>query len=128
MAVYIFNTFDEPSAFSGTTEAVGVNDMDQIVGFFQGVVNGVIGVYGFLLSGGVYTALNDPLATLGTQAFGINNAGKIVGAYFNASGTHGFLYDPSSNIVPPYFTLNDPLGTGVNGTVASGINATDQIA
>jgi hypothetical protein len=31
----IFNTFDDPSAFTGTTQAFGVNDADQIVGFYQ---------------------------------------------------------------------------------------------
>jgi probable HAF family extracellular repeat protein len=102
MPVYVFNTFNDPSAFArGVTDAVGVNDTDQIVGFFQGFVNGVSGVYGYLESGGTYTTLDDPLATLGTQAFGINNSGQIVGAYANASGTHGFLFDPSRGIFPP---------------------------
>src|SRR5205823_5099108 len=66
-------------------------------------------------------------ATLGTQAFGINNSDQVVGAYVDAGGTHGFLYDPKSGIFPPYFTLNEPLATGNEGTVASGINATRQI-
>ena len=92
MPVYVFNTFNDPSAFArGVTDAVGVNDTDQIVGFFQGFVNGVSGVYGYLESGGTYTTLDDPSATLGTQAFGINNSGQIVGALRDASGTHGFL-------------------------------------
>jgi probable HAF family extracellular repeat protein len=127
MPVYVFNTFNDPSGFTGTTDAVGVNDTDQIVGFFQGPVNGVIGAHGFLESDGTYFTLDDPSATLGTQAFGINNSGQIVGAYVNASGTHGFLYDPTSNMFPPYFTLNDPLATGPEGTTASGINASGQI-
>src|SRR2546430_806185 len=104
MPIYVFNTFDDPLG-AATTDAVGVNDMDQIVGFFQNFS----GVHGFLLSGGTYFTLDDPLATRGTQALGINDSGQIVGDYANASGTHGFLYDPNSGIFPPYFTLNDPL-------------------
>ena len=42
----------------------------------------------------------------GTEAFGINDAGQIVGNYFDSSGTeHGFLYSGGT-----YTTLNDPLG------------------
>ncbi len=51
MPVYVFNTFNDPSAFAGTTDAVGVNDTDQIVEFFHDFK----GVHGFLASGGVYT-------------------------------------------------------------------------
>jgi hypothetical protein len=75
MPVYIFNTFDDPSASTGTTQAIGVNDTDQIVGYY----NNAIGRHGFLLSGGTYTTLDDPLATLETQALEINNSGQIVG-------------------------------------------------
>jgi hypothetical protein len=46
---------------------------------------------GFLLSGGIFTMLDDPLATPGTEAFGIEDAGQIVGFCGDASGTHGFL-------------------------------------
>ena len=31
MPISIFNTFNDPSASTGTTQAFGVNDMDQIV-------------------------------------------------------------------------------------------------
>jgi hypothetical protein len=35
---------------------------------------------GFLLSGGSYTTLNVP-SSMWTEAFGINNAGQVVGSY-----------------------------------------------
>jgi len=38
-----------------------------------------------------YTTLNDPLATGGTVASGINDSGQIAGYYYDNSGTHGFL-------------------------------------
>jgi len=52
-----------------------------------------------------YTTLNNPLATSGTVARGINDTGQIVGWYqANTDAVYGFLYDGGS-----YATLNDPL-------------------
>ena len=51
--------------------------------------------HGFLYSGGTYTTIDDPLATNGTVATGINNSGQIVGYYTDSNGTrHGFLRTP----------------------------------
>ena len=61
-----------------------------------------------------YVTLNDPSATVGTVAFGIDG-GNIVGYYNDGSGEHGFLYNGTS-----YTTLNDPSATG--GTAAFGID------
>ena len=47
-----------------------------------------------------YTTLDDPKATNGTQAFGINNAGQIVGGYNIFA--HGFLLSGGT-----YATLDD---------------------
>src|SRR5438132_6529268 len=105
MPMNIFNTFDDPLAFTGTTVAFGVNDKDQIVGQFQ---NG-LGTRGFLESGGTYTTLDDPLASAqagGTTARGINASGQIVGQYSNNTGTHGFLLS-GANFT--WTTLDDPL-------------------
>src|SRR5262249_61213473 len=85
MPVYIFDTFDDPLAFTGTTQALGVNDTDQIVGYY----NDATGRHGYLLSGGNYTTLDDPLATGGTQAVGINNTGQIVGEYVTGTARPG---------------------------------------
>jgi len=88
--------------------------MGQIVGSY----GNESGSHGFLYSGGTngtYTTLDDPSATQGTFAQGINASGQIVGYYKNASGTHGFLYSGGT-----YTTLDDPLAT--NGTQAFGIN------
>jgi len=81
------------------------------------------GDHGFLLSGGVYTTLDDMTGAQAsnTVAIGINNAGQIVGTFHNASGQHGFLL--SGGI---YTTLDDPLST-VHDTVATGINDAGQI-
>jgi hypothetical protein len=50
------------------------------------------GLHGFLHRGGAHTTLDDPSATKGTIAAGINAAGQIVGQYTDASNhVHGFL-------------------------------------
>ena len=43
MPIHIFNTFNDPSELTHTTQALGVNDTDQIVGLYQtasGLSNG----------------------------------------------------------------------------------------
>ena len=93
MPTHIFNTFDDPSELTPSTQALGVNDTDQIVGLYQTAS----GYHGFLESGGTYTPLDDSLATA-TVAQGINGMGQIVGWYNSASGSHGFLYSSGERI------------------------------
>jgi probable HAF family extracellular repeat protein len=114
-----FTTLNYPDA-PLTTYAEGINNKGDVVGWYNGSVAGYInpnpGNHGFLYSGGVYTAINDPSATntyahTDTYAQGINNKDQIVGFYQNypRSGVinRGFLYsggqyipldDPSSNL------------------------------
>src|SRR5262249_21779276 len=63
---------------------------------------------------------DDPLATQGTWAKGINASGQIVGYYRDEVGYHAFLYSNGS-----YLTLDDP--SAANGTFAQGINDLGQI-
>jgi uncharacterized membrane protein len=127
-----YTTLDDPLAVHGGvvpgTSAQGINDVGQVVGFYTGFFSDVgtppSGTFGFLYSGGTYTALNVPGATQ-TYAYGINNAGQIAGYYTTGSGTgsvsHGFIYDGST-----YTTLDDPLA-GPAGTFVYGINNAGQI-
>jgi probable HAF family extracellular repeat protein len=103
-------------AINGTT-AFAINDAGQIVGNYA---DANFNNHAFLFSGGVYTTIDDPLATFSTQALGINDLGQIVGRYTDATGTHGFLFSGGA-----YTTLDDPLA--VNVTSASGINDMGQI-
>jgi len=80
MPIRIFNTFDDPLASTGTTNAFGVNDTDQIVGQYDDAT----GRHGFLVSNGIFTTLDDPSATAGTIAAGINATGQIVGFYIDS--------------------------------------------
>ena len=79
------------------------------------------------MSNSRYLTLDDPLATLGTVAYGVNDIGTVVGSYTTADipslnvgvRTHGFVY---SNGV--YTTLDDPLGSS---TIARGVNNLGQV-
>ena len=61
---------------------MSINDLGQIVGYYDDAS----GHHGFLYSGGIYTTIDDPLATGGTVATSINDLGQIVGYYDDASG------------------------------------------
>jgi probable HAF family extracellular repeat protein len=113
-----YSTLDYPGAFA--TVAQGINDAGQIVGAYA---DGV-GTHGFLLSGGKFTSLDDPMAAPGnTQAEGINSAGQVVGFYYDAGGhAHGYLYSNGS-----YTTVDDPAAGATGNTFAQGINSSGQI-
>ena len=92
-----FATLNYPDA-PLTTFAEGINNKGDVVGRYNPDVAGTVvnKAGGFLYSGGVYTAINDPSAT-DTLVQGINNKDQIVGFYKNypPSGgviNHGFLY------------------------------------
>jgi hypothetical protein len=97
--------------------ATGINDLNQICGFF---VNGTK-TLGFVKSttGGVSTTTSFIVpGTSFTQLLGINNAGVAVGFYMDANQVaHGIYYTPSTGAWLP---VNNPEGAG--GTVLNGIN------
>ena len=58
-----------------------------MVGYF----NDGSGNHGFLDTNGIFTTINNPSATGGTVALGINAAGQVIGYFNNSSGNQGFL-------------------------------------
>src|SRR5262249_31951089 len=112
MPVYNYTTIDDPLATHGTT-AYAINS-GRIIGTYADTTFSL--QHGFLLSGGVYTTINDPGALI-TLAQGINDNGQIVGSF---DGEHGFLLS-----FGVFTTLDHPLATG--GTEASGINDAGEI-
>jgi probable HAF family extracellular repeat protein len=72
--------------------------------------------YAFSLAGGTYTTL---LAGAAANAFGINDAGTIVGEYLTGGATHGFALSGT--------TLTD-IDIGAGGTHAYGISSNGLIA
>jgi len=59
-----------------------------------------------------FTSLDVPGATA-TEAYGINDAGSVVGSYYDATGWYSFTYNGSS-----YSSLNVP---GATAAIAYGI-------
>jgi len=89
---------------TGDTFANGINDAGQIVGYY--ITGGH--AHGFLLSGGTYITLDDPLGAQGTILEGINDMGQIVGTYIDSGfNRHGFLLTITPNTPPPGGTSAD---------------------
>ena len=123
------------TGFEGAT-ATGINDGGQIVGnYFTGYVSNdgsyVSTLHGFLDTNGSFTNIDAPGAARATggetcwcgwtSANGINDAGQIVGTYYDSVGAaHGFLDTNGS-----FTNIDAPRGTG--GTSAKGINDAGQI-
>jgi hypothetical protein len=55
-----------------------------------------------------FTTLDDPSATQGTTAWGINNSGRIVGTYSVGNVEHGFVRLTNGSST----TIDDPNATG----------------
>lgn len=115
-ANYTYTTIDFPAVGTLESEAVGINNVGQIVG---GYMSADGNRHGFVYSGGTFATLDDPNATLGSAAYGINNSGEIVGAYdlsdpegsHSYEGAHGFI-----NVGGVFTTLDYPAAEVTNTT------------
>ncbi|MGI4790272.1 MAG: hypothetical protein ACRYFS_15650 [Janthinobacterium lividum] len=127
---YTFTTLDDPLAGTyavngGTlsgTEAWGINDAGEIVGFYDDSA----GTHGFTETpGGGFSTLPDPGALGGTGALGINNAGQIVGGYGDGTSSYGFVYTPGVG----FQKISDPSVVSADGgyTTGYGINNSGQV-
>ncbi|MBV9280787.1 MAG: hypothetical protein JOZ41_11940 [Chloroflexi bacterium] len=90
-----FSVLDDPQGV-GNTRPFGINNAGQISGFYTDSkgVRDQKGVHGFVRSpdGKRFTNFDDPNGIAGeTYAQAINNAGQIVGHYFDRSGFHAFV-------------------------------------
>src|SRR5262249_40361575 len=101
-----------PSGSFGSI-AWGVNDMDQMVGYYQDASSAF--TYHSFLTNGLGDAItfinfNDPLGPTDTEARGINNAGQIVGFYYTLQSEHAFLLSGGTytNIDNPFY-LGQPI-------------------
>jgi hypothetical protein len=93
------------------TEVLGINDYGDIVGMYQ--LPGNLNFHGFLRHANEFASIDDPKATIGTIAFGINKSGTIVGSYDNA---HGFVYENGAfrTVDAPQLS-GEPYQTQLNG-------------
>jgi hypothetical protein len=97
------------------SQATGVNDSGEVVGFYQYGVSGTTPLFSaFSDIAGTIASFQFP-GSVDTQALGVNNLGEIVGDYVDAGGVmHGFLDNAGM------FTMLDP--TGSTATTINGIN------
>ena len=96
------------------SQATGVNDTGEVVGFYQEGPNSSPLFHGFTDIGGSITSFLVP-GSVSTQALGVNDLGEIVGDYVDTLGVmHGFLDNAGT------FTTLDP--TGSTATTINGIN------
>ena len=80
---------DFPGAQGSGTDLTRNNDAGDMVGAYEGAAGTI---HAFLLHKGVFTSFDFPGAQGFTSALGINNAGDIVGEYFEGGRYHGYLY------------------------------------
>jgi hypothetical protein len=118
------NTFTEVKLNNASQiAATGINDNDEICGFFVNAKGTVTGGFVTPESGkGTTVELAVPHATV-TQLLGINNMAQTVGFYMgNDNIPHGLYFNP---VTKAYQTVDNPMG--VNGNVINGINNMGQL-
>lgn len=95
-----------------------INDNNEIAGWYS---DSSRNMHGFLKSGSTFTPIDYPSAKnpYGTSITGINNAGKMVGSYWDGSMSHGFLYDHGSftDFNFPGAVCSQPFGINNKGDV-----------
>jgi len=101
-----FTTIDVPGSVR-SSQALGINSAGDIVGEFDGRA--------FLKSGATISPIDVPGAAT-TTAYAINDAGIVVGTFFDGSN-HGFIKTGGS-----FQTIDFPGAVGPLGTSIFGIN------
>src|SRR5262249_60184692 len=88
-AALSFTTIDVPFSGVSETQAIGINNRGQIVGFY----NDSTGTHGFVDDNGRFDTINVPIpGAIGTALNGVNDRGQIVGNYDTSGGLeNGFL-------------------------------------
>jgi probable HAF family extracellular repeat protein len=105
---------------SNYTNAIGINNLDQIVGYYDLPSPSESVAFGFIYSNGVYTTtINVPGSGISgfsayTLAYAINDSGVVVGTYIASDRPYGFMYSDGN-----YTTLDYP---GSQATSVNGIN------
>ena len=112
-----FTTIQVPGTDLDQTIVHGINDLGQIVGSYWNNSK----KYGFIYDGSTYTTVEVP-GSLGTEIYGINNDGHIVGLYNDAETVpHSFVYNGID------FTTIQLSSDGLDQTMVHGINDLGQI-
>lgn len=111
----VITNIDDPKGVY--TVCRGINSSSQVVGNYYDSSGYP---HGFLFSGGGFTDIPGPAGSVVNEATGINDAGDIVGDFFNPSNGnfHGFILKGG--------VYRDLPVSGAYNTFGGGINATDE--
>jgi hypothetical protein len=110
-AAGLCSSFDVPGAT--TTLPTGINNLGQIVGWWQAIPGGP--KYGFLKNPGKNPSTISYSGAFATQLQGINDAGQIVGVAYSSG------YSPVA-VFLDYGGIFYPVGSLASGTLPFGIN------
>ncbi len=138
----VYTSFAAPAQGAVNVFFQGINNAGLIVGYYTTPTGFALGSsfggtdHSFIFdpATGKYTFLDDPLAlqgttvgfmgtTGGTDAFGINDLGQVVGTYYAPGGLQSFIYNSASGT---YTTLTNPAIPDQHLS-ATGINNSGQI-
>jgi hypothetical protein len=111
-----FRTLDFPGA--PATEALGVNDHDEVAGLYKGS-GSTAKTHGFTWTqAGGFATVDDPYGVGTTTVNGVNNAGDLVGFYVDDAGfTHGMFANPARKT-----RVNVNLSPMPTGVITTGFN------
>ena len=113
---------------ASATQALGVNDRDEVVGTYTvGSGSGAV-MHGFTWTpGGGFTSVDDPHGMGTTTVNGVNDAGELVGFYVDAAGnTDGFLAN-AMKVRQAKVTTQVQLAPMPQGTVTLGRSGTGSV-
>jgi len=117
-----FSTVTYNGAPGASLTAAGVNDRNDVVGFYANPGNG--NTDGFIkFENRTFIDLSVPGAS-STMALGVNNSDEVVGVYTpsdNSQALDGFIWTPQHG----FTTLDDPHGLGT--TTINGVNDHGQV-
>ena len=106
-----------PGYKAGTTVFFAVNASQNVVGYGTAKSGATVG---FLYAGGKYTAIKYPGSDNFTRALGINDAGEVVGDWFESATSvyHGFTY--AGGVYKQYDVGGDTPTTDIFGVNSAG--------
>jgi hypothetical protein len=112
---------------SDSTEALGINDFDQVVGEFRDSRDKQF--HGFIWGKGRFLRVDVPFrgATL-TGVNGVNNVGELVGVYFDDNRTPPFFNGHSHGFVYKHGTFESVDFPGAEWTTLQAINDSGLVA
>jgi hypothetical protein len=118
-----FQTLDVPGA--SATQALGVNDHDEVVGDYTVGTGSGASMHGFTWTpGGGFVSVDHPQGQGTTTINGVNDAGDLVGFLVDATGnTDGFLATPVRRQVVHLNLMAMPEGTVSLTTMSGGADA-----